>query len=171
MKINTERTVLEHFTVEDTAFILELLNTPSWLKYIGDREIKTKADAENYLLKGPVKSYADNGFGLYKVSLKDSSLSIGMCGIIKRATLNDVDLGFAFLPQYEGKGYARESAEAVLKYACESLKIKKIAAITVSYNQRSIELLKKLNFTFEQIIRIAGDDEELMLFGSQINCS
>lgn len=170
MKIlETERIILQQLSTHDAPFILELVNTPSWLKFIGDRGIRTITDAENYILNGPMKSYEKFDFGLYLVKLKNENTPIGMCGLIKRDTLKDVDIGFAFLPGYEGKGYAFESAEATLKYGKTNLGLNRIVAITVSYNQRSIELLKKLGFEFEEMIHFPYDKEELMLFGSRIS--
>ncbi|MEO8086158.1 MAG: GNAT family N-acetyltransferase, partial [Bacteroidota bacterium] len=98
----TAQLIIREFTTGDTSFIIELVNTPSWIRYIGERNIKTDEDALAYLEKGPMKSYAENGFGLYCVELKLVNVPIGMCGLIKRATLEDVDVGFAFLPAYEG---------------------------------------------------------------------
>ncbi len=99
---------------DDSQFIFELLNSPTWLKYIGDRDIKNLDDAQNYIINGPIKSYEIHGFGLYKVALKNNDTPIGICGLLKREGLEDNDIGFAFLPEYEEKGYAYESAKAIL---------------------------------------------------------
>ena len=101
MKIlETERLIIRHLTSDDTAFIIELLNEPSFIQNIGDRNVRTEEDALRYILNGPIESYDKNGFGLFMVELKDSSVSIGMCGLLKRDNLPDVDIGFAFLPKY-----------------------------------------------------------------------
>lgn len=159
----TAQLIIREFTTGDTSFIIELVNTPSWIRYIGERNIKTDEDALAYLEKGPMKSYAENGFGLYCVELKLVNVPIGMCGLIKRATLEDVDVGFAFLPAYEGKGYAYESTEAVLSYA-QKIKLKRIVAITLPGNEKSIKLLRKVNMHFEKMIQFPNEAEELMLF-------
>lgn len=159
----TPRLIIREFTSEDSAFIIELLNTPSWLRYIGDRKVKNIDDAQAYLLKGPMKGYKEHGFGLNCVVLKDGNIPIGMCGLIKRDTLDDVDIGFAFLPQYEGKGYAMESTIPVLEQA-KKLDLKRVVAITLPDNERSIRLLKGVNMHFEKMIQFPDDKEELMLF-------
>jgi RimJ/RimL family protein N-acetyltransferase len=162
--IDTERLLLREFTIDDAAFILELLNSPGWLQYIGDRNIKTFEDASQYLLNGPMKSYDQNGFGLSMVEIKEGNIPIGMCGLIKRETLEHIDIGFAFLPQYSGKGYAHEIAIATIEHARNNLKISKIVAITTQGNHNSIRLLNKIGLKFEKNIRFADEEEELMLF-------
>ena len=102
---------------DDAAFILQLVNEPSWLKYIGDKRVRTLQDAENYIHTGPAEMYGRLGFGLYLVALRDSGERLGICGLIKRASLDDVDLGFAFLPTFWGRGYAHEAAAAIMAYA------------------------------------------------------
>ncbi len=159
----TPRLVIREFNPGDCVFIVELLNTSSWLKYIGDKNVKNGEDALLYLEKGPMKSYKELGFGLFCVVLKDGKIPIGMCGLIKRDTLDDVDIGFAFLPQYEGNGYAMESTVSVLSHA-KKLSLKRIVAITLSDNERSIKLLKSVNMNFEKMIKFPNSEEELMLF-------
>ena len=161
------RLIIREFTKDDSEFILELVNTPSWLKYIGDRNIKNIDDAINYLEKGPLKSYTEHGFGLYCVLLKEGNIRAGMCGLIKRETLDDIDIGFAFLPQFEGKGIACESTKAVLDFA-KKINLKRIVAITLPKNERSIRLLKSVNMNFEKMIQLPGDKEELMLFSIEL---
>ncbi len=161
----TDRLVLHKLSVADAPFIVALVNTPGWLQYIGDRGIKNIADAENYIITGPMASYTKNGFGLYLVRLKSTAAPIGMCGIIKRDSLEHEDIGFALLPPYTGKGYAFEAAAAVLQYAREALGLKKILAITLAANQPSVNLLTKLGLVFQKMI-ISPDKEELMLFSS-----
>src|SRR5689334_3796325 len=129
--LDTERLRLREFVPEDSPFIIELVNTPGWIENIGDRNIHTNEDAERYLRNGPMKSYVMHGFGLYLVEKKEDNISIGMCGIIRRANLDGPDIGFAFLPEYEGKGYALEVAAATLRYAKERLKIPVMRAITL----------------------------------------
>ncbi|GAC1425471.1 MAG: GNAT family N-acetyltransferase [Chitinophagaceae bacterium] len=168
MKIlETDRLVITTLTTVDAPFIFELVNSPGWLEFIGDRGIKNIMDAENYIVNGPMASYTTFGHGLYLVALKDNAVAIGICGIIKRDTLEHEDIGFAFLPKYNGKGYALEAASAVLEYAKQILCLKKITAITMEANHRSVSLLAKLGMQYEKTIRLPGSEEELMLFATR----
>jgi len=162
--VETERLLLREFTLQDTAFIIELLNSPGWIKYIGDRNIKTEEQALAYLQNGPLKSYQQNGFGLSMVEKKEDHVPIGMCGIIRRDTLNNPDIGFAFLPEYSGKGYALEIATATLAYAKQTLGFPVISAITLADNSRSISLLEKIGLQFSQTVVFPGSEEELLLY-------
>jgi [ribosomal protein S5]-alanine N-acetyltransferase len=162
--LQTERLRLRHLESADAPFIVELLNEPSWLKYIGDKAVRTVRDAQRYIEDGPVAMYARLGFGLYLVELNGRAESLGMCGLIKRDTLPDVDIGFAFLSRFWGNGYAYESAAAVVSYAKRHLGIDRIVAITTPINVASSKLLLKLGFALERSnFRIGGDD--LMLYG------
>ncbi len=165
----TERLLISKFSLDDAPFFLKLVNTPNWIKYIGDRNLKTVEDAENYLTNGTLKSYKEHGFGFYKLQEKQQHKTIGTCGLIKREQLNDVDLGFAFLPGFEGKGFGYEASKAVLKLAKEEFGLKKLAAITLPTNTNSKKLLKKLGFTYEKRVKPFEDDEELLLFAKQLD--
>lgn len=161
----TNRLIISKFTLKDAPFFLELTNTPSWIKYIGDRDIKTIKDAEEHIKNGPLKSYSEFGFGFYKLQLKEENLkSIGTCGLIKRESLEDVDIGFAMLPEYEGKGFGYESSVAVMNLAQHTFKLKRISAITLPNNIKSIKLIEKLGLTFEKKVKPFEDDKELLLF-------
>lgn len=162
--LQTDRLSLCQLSIQDAPFIVELLNTPAWLEFIGDRGVNTLDDACSYILNGPVTSYNQWGFGLYLVKLKESYLPIGLCGLLKRETLEDVDIGFAFLPQHTRKGYAYEAASAVMTYARATLHLKRIVAITAPTNQRSISLLERLGLSYKEIITLAGKTEESILF-------
>jgi RimJ/RimL family protein N-acetyltransferase len=151
-------------TVKDAEFIFELVNDPSFIRNIGDRKVRTLADAQAYITNGPVASYARNGFGLYLVELKETGESMGMCGLIRRNTLKDVDIGYAFLPRYWSKGYAFESALAMKKYAQETLGLKRLVAVVDPENPPSIHLLEKLGMKYERMVRLAADDIDLKLF-------
>jgi ribosomal-protein-alanine N-acetyltransferase len=169
MKIlDTERLILRQFSTGDAEFILALLNEPSFIQNIGDRGVRTLADARAYILKGPVASYAKNGFGLYLVLLKETNESIGMCGLIKREGLDDVDIGYAFLPKFWSRGYAIESAQAVKAYAKEVAGLKRIVAITDPANEGSVRVLEKLGLRFEKMVRLSEDDIELKLFAADL---
>ena len=150
--------------MEDAEFIRELLNEPSFIQNIGDRGVRTKADACRYILNGPVVSYDRLGFGLYLVALKETDTSIGICGLVKRDTLEDVDIGFAFLPKSWGKGYAYESATAVMEYGRKVVGLKRIVAVTAPGNESSIRVLRKLGLRFEKMIRMSEDGKESRLF-------
>lgn len=162
--LETERLSLREFNTTDAAFIIQLLNSEGWLKFIGDRHIKTLEQAENYLTNGPMKSYSVNGFGLSMVELKNTHTPIGMCGLIKRDNLPDIDIGFAFLEEFMGNGYAFEIAQATINFAKENLQKETILAITIPTNVRSINLLKKIGMKFEKNFSFEGSTEELMLF-------
>ncbi len=162
--IETERLNLREITINDAPFVLSLLNSKGWLQFIGDRNVKTIPDAQKYIADRLIKSYIDHGLGLYIVELKTSNTSLGLCGLIKRETLEDIDIGFAFLPEYSGVGYAFEAAYATLKFAFGSLEINKIVAITTPDNIKSIKLLEKIGMQFEKKI-LFEEKEELFLFG------
>jgi len=162
----TGRLRLRRFDGSDAAFALELVNEPSWIRFIGKRDVGNLDDARRYLEKGPIAMYARHGFGLWCVALRSTGAAIGMCGLIKRDTLPDVDLGFAFLPRYWGNGYALEAAEATMAYARGALGMTRVVAILSQDNERSARLLVKLGFLPEGTIRMPGDDEELALYAS-----
>jgi RimJ/RimL family protein N-acetyltransferase len=169
MKIlETERLILREIDERDAEFMLDLLNQPSFIKYIGDRNVRTLEEARDFIETRYRKSYRENGFGLYAVDLKETKETLGICGFVKRDTLPDADIGFAFLPQFERKGYAFESAEAIMKYGRDTLNLKKILAITTQDNESSGRLLEKLGFKFEKLIKMPHDAEELKLFSSNV---
>lgn len=166
MKIlETRRLVLRRLSDEDAPFIFELVNDESFLRYIGDRGVRTLDDAREYIQKGPMDSYRRFGFGLYLVQLKESGAPIGICGLLKREVLADVDLGFAFLREYRRKGYGFESAAAVLAYGRNVLGLKRIVAITDPDNDASAQLLEKLGLRFESMVTLTEDGVESKLFG------
>jgi len=165
--LETERLTLRQFTADDAPFIFELVNEPSFIQNIGDRGVRSLEGAVKYIETGPVTSYARNGFGLYLVQLKESGESIGMCGLIKRETLDDVDIGYAFLPKFWSKGYAVEAALTV-KEQGRSLGLKRLVAIVDPANQGSIRVLEKLGMKFEKMIRLSADDIELKLFATEL---
>ena len=166
--IETERLRLREFNSTDGELIFELLNSQGWLKYIGSRSIATIDDAVNYIETKLQKGYRESGFGFYLVELKATGVKTGMCGLVKREGLDDVDIGFALLPQYENKGYAYESSMAVIQYAKNKLKINKLAAITMPSNLTSVKLLEKLGMKFDKKISLPGDPEELFLYKMEL---
>ncbi len=163
--LETERLILREFTTDDSAFLLELLNTPTWLQFIGDRGVRTPEQARTYIEEKLIHSYKTAGFGFYLTALKNNNIPIGMCGLVKRDTLEDVDIGFAFLPQHVGNGYAYEAAAATLIYAKQQLGLTRIVAITNVDNSSSIKLLNKIGLQFEKKVTLTPD-EELLLFAN-----
>jgi RimJ/RimL family protein N-acetyltransferase len=163
--IDTARMRLRELNFDDAEFILKLLNEAGFLRYIGDKGVRTLTDAREYILKGPMDSYQRNGFGLFAACLRDGT-PIGICGLVRREGLSDPDVGFAFLSPYWSKGYAVESAAAVLSHARRELNIARIVAITSIDNRGSIAVLEKIGLKFEAMIRLTEQSEELKLFGS-----
>jgi RimJ/RimL family protein N-acetyltransferase len=133
----------------DAAFIYTLVNDPTWIRYIGDKNVSNLEDAKTYIETGPLEMYRNLGFGLNQVSLKQDGTPIGICGLLKRETLTDVEIGFAFLPEFRRQGYAFEAATAVLEYGRIKLGISRIVAILTPDNLASRKLLCKLGFEFE----------------------
>jgi ribosomal-protein-alanine N-acetyltransferase len=162
--LETERLILRHFAENDAEFILELLNDPSFKHNIGDRKIRSLEGAKVYIKNVPVASYAQHGFGLYLVELKRTGESIGMCGLIQRENLEDVDIGYAFLPKFWSRGYAVESALAVRDYARNVIGLKRIVGITNPDNFPSIGVLEKIGMKFEKMIKLSDEDIDLKLF-------
>ena len=162
--LETERLSLRPISVDDAEFILELLNEPSFLRYIGDKQVRNLEDARQYILNGPVASYERHGLGLLLVELKGSQAPIGMCGLLKRDELPEPDIGFALMPDFWNKGLAFEAAAAVLQDARNRLKLQHILAITSLDNYPSIKLLERLGFKFDRLTRLAPDREEVRLF-------
>ena len=163
--IDTGRLLLRDFTADDAAFVLRLVNQPAFLRYIGDRGVRTLDDARRYIADGPVASYALHGHGLMRVVRKSDGVEVGMCGVLKRDTLPDPDIGFSFFPEYWSQGYALESARAVMRHARETLGLGRILAITTVDNEPSMRLLGKLGFRPEGIVNLGGED--LRLFVSE----
>jgi RimJ/RimL family protein N-acetyltransferase len=164
--LETDRLNLRWLSTDDAEFILELLNEPSFLRFIGDKGVRTLDDARDYILNGPVDMYTRLGFGLYLTELKDGGAPIGICGLIKRDGLEEVDIGFAFLPKFWAKGYAYEAAAAVMAYGKDVLGLKRIVAITSPDNHVSAKVLEKLGMQFERMVRLSEDAEEVRLFAS-----
>jgi RimJ/RimL family protein N-acetyltransferase len=159
--LETERLVLRHLDAGDAAFIFELVNDPDWLRYIGDKSVRNLDDARAYIANGPVAMYGRVGFGLYCVELKGTARPIGMCGLIKRDTFDDVDIGFAFLPAFRACGYAAEAAQATLAHGFATIGLRRIIAITSPDNAASARLLEKVGLRFERMLAIPGEDREV----------
>ena len=166
--LETERLVLRRMTADDAEFILKLVNEPSFIRFIGDKGVRNHADAVQYIQTGPVANYERFGFGQYLVELKDGRVPIGMCGLTKKDSLPDADIGFSFLPAFWSKGYAFEAAAAVKAYAKDVLGISRLVAVTIPDNESSIKLLEKIGLRFERMIRLSEDASEIKLFTSDV---
>ncbi|WP_078084057.1 GNAT family N-acetyltransferase [Microbulbifer mangrovi] len=150
----------------DAQFTLALVNDPSFHRFIGDRGVRTVEDARSYIERGPRAMYRTQGFGMYRVELEDGT-PVGQCGLIRRDGLDDVDIGFAFLPAYRGCGYAFEAASAVMQWGKHTLGLERIVAIVSPENQDSIRLLEKLGLRYERDVTLPGDNNAILLMGWQ----
>ncbi|HYD81990.1 MAG TPA: GNAT family N-acetyltransferase [Paucimonas sp.] len=165
MKIlDTERLSLRLLRADDAPFVLELLNEPSWKRFIGDRGIRTVEGARDYIVDGPLAMQERHGFSLYLTELKEDRTPLGMCGLIKRDTLDDVDIGFAFLARHWGRGYAYEAAAAVMDYGRHTLGLERIVAIVSPGNERSIKLLESLGLRYQDRIRMKDGEGDTCLY-------
>ncbi|MGJ9418337.1 GNAT family N-acetyltransferase [Massilia sp. CMS3.1] len=161
--LQTERLRVRHMAPSDAEFMLGLLNDPAWHRFIGDRGIRTIEGARDYIVKGPMQMNARLGFGFDVVELRENGCPIGVCGLAKRDFLDDVDIGYAFLPQYGGQGYAFEAAQGVLAHAAQ-LGLTRIVATVRPDNSASIRLLEKLGLRFERMIEAPDTARQLQLF-------
>ena len=162
--LTAERLVIRLIEEDDAPFILELLNDPSFIRNIGDRNVRTLDDAREYIRKGPLASYERHGFGLWLVELKGEGTPIGICGLLKRDLLDAPDIGFAYLPAFQSKGYGYEAARAVLDHARNALGLSRILAIVNADNEPSARLLEKLGMRFERSVRLHDGEAPLRLY-------
>ncbi|MCX2740199.1 GNAT family N-acetyltransferase [Pontibacter anaerobius] len=160
----TERLILRPTSHEDAPFIFELLNTPQWLKYIGDRNVTSIKAAEEYIRSRMQPQFERLGYGNYTITRKSDGTKLGTCGLYDREGLNGVDIGYALLPQFAKQGYAFEAASKVLEAASDNFKLDQICAITSKENTASQKLLEKLGLKYIQLVRLPKDDEELLLY-------
>ncbi|RRQ47945.1 N-acetyltransferase [Maribacter algicola] len=168
MELYTDRLIIDEATITDADFFFQLLNSPTWLEHIGDREIKNKEDAVCYIEGRLMKSYRENGFGLWKVSLKESIKPIGICGFLQRDYLDAPDIGFAMLPEFEGFGYMMEASLAVMQFGKNTLGFTKILAVTTEDNERSKKLLTRLNLMEVGPVKAHDKGLPFLLFTNQI---
>jgi RimJ/RimL family protein N-acetyltransferase len=162
--LQTARLRIVPLTLDDAPFILELVNDPDWIRFIGDKHVHSIADAEAYLRKGPLAMYARYGVGLFKVARLADDRAVGMCGLIRRDGLDDVDLGFAYLPAARGHGYAQEAAAVVLEHGFSALGLKRIVAITEVDNHASARVLEKVGMSYVRTMRLPNDTADLKLY-------
>jgi [ribosomal protein S5]-alanine N-acetyltransferase len=162
--LETERLILRKLITDDASFILKLVNEPTWLRFIGDKGVRTLEDARNYILIGPMDMYSRLGFGLYLVERKEGNIPIGICGLIKRDSLENVDIGFAFLSNFQSQRYGFEASSATLEYGINRLNLKRIVAITSKDNHVSSRLLEKIGMKYDRLVVLPPGTEELKLF-------
>lgn len=162
--VETRRLTIRALTLDDAGFIWELLNDDDFLKYIGDRGVGTVDDAVEYLKNGPLEMYERLGFGLWCVELRTTRTTIGICGLLKRDWLDDVDLGFAFLPDFRGKGYAFEASRAVVAHAIDRLGMQRLSAIVSPANAKSQALLGRLGMQFKSLVRAPNSEVDTRLY-------
>lgn len=165
--LQTERLVLRKLTGADAGFVLDLLNQPSFLKNIGDRGVRSIAAAEQYIRDRVIESYERLGFGMFAVELQADRVVMGLCGLVKRDELPDVDIGFAFLPQFWSQGYAAESAAAIVRYAFDRLELRRLVGIANPDNIGSIKVLEKIGLRYEGMIKLNDDSKEICLYATK----
>jgi len=164
----TERLIITPTSVVDADFIFELLNTPKWIKNIGDRNVKSAEDAKDYILNKMQPQLIRLGYSNYTLIRKVDNVKIGACGLYDREGLEGVDIGFAFLPKYEKKGFAFEAADKIKNAAFNDFGINVISAITAKYNIPSQKLLEKLGLELVGTTILPGEEEELLLYKIEI---
>ncbi len=160
----TERMIVENITLADAPFILQLVNSPDWLRFIGDRNVTNIDDACTYLRNGFLKSYAENGFGYYVARLKPDRVPVGIGGFLRKPSLENPDFGFALLPDFYGQGLAFEYCEAILDYGIQKFRFCVLDAVTAPNNIRSIRLLEKLTFKDHGFAKSDTSEHDLRLF-------
>lgn len=156
--------MLRRLEFDDAAFLVRLLNEPSFLENIGDRGVRNETDAHRYLIEGPMAMYARYGFGLWHASLKSDGTAIGMCGLLKRDTLPDADIGYAYFPAYWGKGYAFEAADATLRHAAQKFRLARVIGVVSQGNEGSIRVLEKIGMQFERMHSMHPGEPDVRLF-------
>ena len=162
--LETDRLSLRQMTPDDAEFILELMNDPTYIRFIGDKGVRTIADAVEYIIKTIIDSYHRNGYGLWLVVLKESKIPIGICGLVKRDIFEDADLGYAFLADHRGMGYACEAAAAVLGYGLGVLGFARMLGLTVPENTASIHVLEKMGMKFERMVKLQPTGPDLKCY-------
>ena len=166
--IETERLNLREMSEADAAFVLEVLNDPGFIRFVGDRGVRTTEEAARYIDERFAESYRQHGFGLWLVEAKDEGVPVGICGLLKRKELNVVEVGYAFLPPFRSKGYAFEAASAALRHARDVLGLARLYAVVNPDNDISIRVLEKLGMKFERLIRLPGEESDIHLFSTDL---
>ncbi|MBV8665456.1 MAG: GNAT family N-acetyltransferase [Burkholderiaceae bacterium] len=166
--LNTARLTLRPLKVEHAAFWLRLVNDAAFLQFIGDKGLHTLDDAHRSIAEGPVALFAERKIGHFLVQRKEDGAALGTCGLIKRDALDDIDLGYAFLPEYRGQGFAFEAATAMLDYARDEIGLKRLVAIVSPDNEASVKLLERLGMRFERMLMLKEPDDMVKLFGRRL---
>lgn len=169
--LQTARLSLRRLTLDDAGLMLAIWNDPAFIRNVSDRGIRTIAEARQAMTEGPLKLYEDFGYGPYRVSIADSDMPIGICGIFRREGLDDPDIGYALLPDHYARGFAHEAAVAVVDHARNDLGIRRLVAVVSPDNTRSIRLLGKLGLEFEKMVRLPGDDYDVSLYGVRLDAN
>ncbi len=162
--LETDRLTLRRITTDDAEVLLEILNEPAFIRFVADRGVRTPEQAVEYIEVKMLPSFEQHGFGFYLLELKESGVPIGMCGLIKRETLDDVDIGFSILQRFWRNGYAYEAARAVMDYGKRQFGLPRIVGVTAPDNENSGNLLQKLGLRFEKTIHLPGYESESKLF-------
>lgn len=164
--IETERLLLRECVPEDADVVLRLLNEPSFLENIGDRGVHTPEEAAAYIINGPIASYAEHGFGMYMVLCKETGEPVGMCGLLRRAQFDHPDVGYAFFPEFWGRGFASEAASGVIEHARRTLGVSRVLGIVSPHNSASIQVLEKIGFTFQEHAVFELDGSDVLVYAS-----
>jgi RimJ/RimL family protein N-acetyltransferase len=167
-ELETARLTLRRLDFGDAAFLVGLLNQPSFLANIGDRGVRNVEDAHRYLREGPMAMYEKHGFGLWHVARRADGVAMGMCGLLRRDFLPDVDLGYAFLPEHWGQGYAFEAADATLRHAATKFGLSRVIGVVSENNTASIRVLEKLGMSFERMVSMRPDEPDVRLYGRSL---
>jgi ribosomal-protein-alanine N-acetyltransferase len=167
-ELATPRLVLRRLEFADSPFLVRLLNEPSFLANIGDRGVRNIEDAHRYLREGPFAMYQSHGFGLWHASRRSDGVSIGMCGLLKRDVLPAPDIGYAYLPEHWGQGYAFEAAEATLRHAVAKFGLQRVVGVVSEGNAGSIRVLEKLGMRFERMFSMSPDEPDVRLYGRDL---
>lgn len=162
-RYESARLCLHEIRAEDAPFILEVLTDPDFMANVGDRGVHDLAAAQRYITDNMLASYRSYGFGLYIVELRADSAPLGICGLLRRSTHPDVEIGFAFVPRARGNGYALEAARATLEFGRDTLGLTRIVALTAPHNRRSIQVLERLGFHHERKLRFAPEGPDWLL--------
>ena len=164
-ELETTRLILRRLEFSDAPFIVRLLNEPSFIENIGDRNVRSIEDAHRYLREGPMAMYEQHGFGLWHAARRSDGVAVGMCGLLRRDNLPDVDIGYALLPEHWGVGYAVEATSATMRHGAEKFGLKRIIAVVSQGNTASIRVLEKLGFLYERMFAMRPDEPLVRLYG------
>jgi ribosomal-protein-alanine N-acetyltransferase len=168
-ELETARLSLRRLTLDDAPFMVALYNEPSFLENIGDRGVRNVDDAQRFLRDGPLAMYARHGFGLWHVSRRSDGAALGLCGLLKRDTLPDVDIGYAYFPAFWGQGYAFEAVSATLVHAARAFRLSRVVAVVSPGNTGSIRVLEKAGMRFERMHALDSDEPEVCLYARSLS--